>query len=477
MSAVLDAAYGWPAPMDRDAPKVLGLSRDGRRELIGLDVADARYHLHVQGVTGVGKSTWLTGYVIAEAIAGRGVALIDCMGDLAQGVLDRLPRWCAERLVILDAAETAAPPAFNPLAPDTMGADPEWSAEHVTGVFRALYAKSWGPRMHDYMRGACLTLAPRPGSTVFDILTLLTDPAFRAHVLATVTLPRGLGTLWEEFDSLSPGARAQVCGPLISRLRGVHSRRFARDLLASPTSTFDLTEILDGGILIVRIPKGELGEETSRLIGSLLLAGLWAHTTRRASRTPEQRPDASIVVDEAHNMLHLPIGVEEALAESRGYRTSWVLAHQHQFQLPRHVAAAISANCRNKLLFKISPEDAGTLAPHFAPYLSAHDLSARPAYQISARTVHHGQDQPPFTLDALPLPAPIPGRAEWLRRRVRARIGLTKAHREAEHKHAVIQRSLRAASARVPTRPPAVSAPTGPRRRPRDGRTVDRSGW
>jgi hypothetical protein len=471
--------------MDRHAGRVLGLSRDGRHELIGLDVPDGRYHLHVQGITGVGKSTWLTSYVIAEAIAGRGVALIDCMGDLAQGVLDRLPAWCVDRLVILDAAETLAPPAFNPLAPDTMGADPEWSAEHVTGVFRALYAQSWGPRMHDYMRGACLTLAQRPGSTVFDILALLTDPSFRAHVLSTIALPLGLGTLWDEFDSLNPGARAQVVGPLISRLRGVHSRRFARDLLGSPSCTFDLTEILDGGILIVRIPKGELGEETSRLIGSLLLAGLWAHTTRRASRAPEQRPDASIVVDEAHNMLHLPIGVDEALAESRGYRTSWVLAHQHQFQLPRNVAAAISANCRNKLIFKVSPEDAGTLAPHFAPFLGAHDLSARPAYQISARTVHHGQDQPPFTLDALPLPKPIPGREEWLKRQVRTRIGLTAAHREAEQKNAAIRRNLATSSTRIPTRStaarpgaparPAVTRPSS-RVTSRPRRPVDRTG-
>jgi hypothetical protein len=53
--------------------------------------ADARHHLHVLGLTGTGKSTWLAGHALVEAAAGRGIVLIDCQGELARHVITRLP--------------------------------------------------------------------------------------------------------------------------------------------------------------------------------------------------------------------------------------------------------------------------------------------------------------------------------------------------------------------------------------------------
>lgn len=421
-----------PGDPGRRRLRALGWANKGPLRRMGLAPADCRYHTHMIGRTGAGKSTELASIVLSEAQAGRGFVLIDCQGDLSTNVLDRLPRECADRLVILDPEEPHALPAFNPLAPDwddPSGRAGEWAAEHVAGTFKALYSASWGARMEDYLRGACLTLARRPGSTIPDILGLLTDPAFRARVLDEHGTPDGLGTLWQDLDAMTPAARANLCAPLITRLRGVLSRRFARELLTPARSTFNMSDILDGGILIAGLKKGEIGAETSRLLTGLLLATAWAHTTRRSRRPPEQRPDASIILDEAANVLGLPIELDLALAESRGYRVGWVLAHQHCDQLPPKIAAAIDANCRNKLVFTVSPADARKLAHHFRPHLSEHTLSAQPAYEICARTVKGGQDLRPYTLNAEPLPDPIPGRADWLRARARARTGLTHAAR------------------------------------------------
>ena len=73
------------------------------------------------------------------------------------------------------------------------------------------------------------------------------------------------------------------------------------------------------------------------------------------------------MVDERHNFLHLPIGVDDTLAEARGYRISLVLAHQHLTQLPVEVRDAVNANARNKILFTVSPDDASKLVRHVAP--------------------------------------------------------------------------------------------------------------
>lgn len=419
--------------------RLLGRANAGRAVLVYLEVPDGRYHLHVVGQTGAGKSWWLTQYVIGEVLAGRGVALIDPQGDLVRAVLDRLPAWAGDRLVLLDPDERLAPPAYNPLAPGVTAAGGdgaelarEWAAENLAGTMRALYSASWGPRMDGFLRASCLTLARRPDSTVPDIATFLTDDVFRRTVVQRHGTPEGLGNVWAEFDALTPAARAGMTAPLVDRLRAVLSRRFARELLAGTRSTFDLGQILDGGILLARLPKGEIGEETSRLVSGLLLAGLWGETTRRSQQPTDQRLDATILVDEAHNSLNLPIKIDHALAESRGFRVSWVLAHQHLDQLTEQVARALETNARNKIVFTVSPRDARALVRHHGDHFTEEDLCERPGWQISARTVAGGHDQPGYTLDTLPLDPPIPGRAQHLRARARARVGLPHAARAAE---------------------------------------------
>ena len=100
-------------------------------------------------------------------------------------------------------------------------------------------------------------------------LVFLEHGTRRLHITAVTAHPT-VGTLWDDFDAMAPTARANLC-------------RFARDLLASATSTFDLGQILDSGILIARLSKGEIGTESSRLVSGLLLAGLWGRTNCRSA--------------------------------------------------------------------------------------------------------------------------------------------------------------------------------------------------
>lgn len=413
----------------RQAPKLLGRANAGMADLIGLSVPDARHHLHVQGVTGTGKSTWLAQHVLGEAEAGRGVVLLDPQGDLAHNVIQRLPASCGDRLVLLDPDEAQAPASFNVLHA-AEESQRELVADGVVSVFRRLYASAWGARMDDVMRAACLTLIRRSGSTLADIVPLLQRPAFREQVLAEVGEPAGLEGFWQAFNEASPTQRSQLCAPVTSRLRGVLTRSFARTLLGAPRSTFTLADVLDGGILIARLPKGHIGEDCARLVGSLLIARLWQEITRRAARPATQRPDATIVIDECQNFLHLPIGVDDALAEARGYRVSLVLAHQHLAQLPPDVREGIDANARTKLYFTVSPDDARKLVRHVAPEIDEHALRRRPAFEVVARPVSDGHDSQPCTLDTLPLPDAPRGRERAVRKAARRRTGLPVSERQ-----------------------------------------------
>ena len=70
--------------------RILGDAEIGHPRPVALAVADGRYHVHVMGATGTGKSTLLTNLVLNDVAAGRGVVAIDPKGDLVTDILDRL---------------------------------------------------------------------------------------------------------------------------------------------------------------------------------------------------------------------------------------------------------------------------------------------------------------------------------------------------------------------------------------------------
>lgn len=63
-----------------------------------------------------------------------------------------------------------------------------------------------------------------------------------------------------------------MVGPVMTKLRVVLTRPFVAAVLGSATSSFDLGAALDGGLLLARLPKGTLGEDSCRLLGSFVVA-------------------------------------------------------------------------------------------------------------------------------------------------------------------------------------------------------------
>jgi hypothetical protein len=136
-----------------------------------------------------------------------------------------------------------------------------------------------------------------------------------------------------------------------------------------------------------------------------------------------------VVLDECHNFLHLPIGIDDALAEARGLHTSFVLAHQYLGQLSGDMAEAIDANARNKVYFALAPRDAIDQARHLRPYLDDGDLIRLGGYEVVLRPVAGGRIVPPVTADTEPPPPVEPGRAGALRQAARAHTGLPQGKR------------------------------------------------
>lgn len=410
-------------PLPGPGIKPLGHADTGTRRAVGLAVADARQHTHIMGATGSGKSTLVAHLVLDDVAHGRGAVVIDPKGDLVTDLLHRLPASCADKLVVIDPDDVHAPPCLNVLD----GTDIDVVVDNITGIFRRIFTAFWGPRTDDIMRAACLTLLRHAQSTnrlvtLADIPRLLGESAYRLRMIPTIKDPVLRG-FWTWYESLSEPSRAAVIGPVMNKLRAFLLRSFARQAIASGESTFHLPDVLDGGILLARLPKGALGEETTRLLGSFIVAKTWQAAAARA-RTPEKdRIDAALYVDEAHNFLTLPYPLEDMLAEARGYRLSMNLAHQHLAQMPRDLREGISANARNKIFFNTSPEDANILERHTQPTLGAHDLAHLGPFQAAAHLLTGGTETSAFTLTTRPLPPLMSGRSAELRAAATRRVG------------------------------------------------------
>jgi hypothetical protein len=362
--------------------------------------------------------------------------VIDPKGDLVEEILARVPDGLEQRIDVFDPLDPE-PPGLNVLE----GADHDLVVDQLVGIFRRVYERFWGPRTDDILRAGLLTLLETgSGATLADVPRLLTDAHWREQLLDELDDPVGLEPFWEWYDGLGEAMRAQTTGPVLNKLRAFLLRRPVRAIVGQQNSTIDVARCLDNGrLLLVRVPKGTLGEDTSRLLGSFVVARVWQAALARAARPEHARADCALYVDEVHNYLNLPTPLEEMLAEARGYRLSLCLAHQHLGQLPKEMREALAANARTKLYFQLSPQDAQTLGKEVEPELAAHDLAHLPRYTAAVRLCHAGETGPAFTLTTEPLDDADPQRADAVRADSRARNGTERAEVEAE----LVQRQTR----------------------------------
>ncbi|MFC5830627.1 type IV secretory system conjugative DNA transfer family protein [Nonomuraea insulae] len=397
-----------PSPQVARGGKVLGYSDAGHERPVALRVHDSFHHVHVLGPNGTGKSTLLAQMILSDIDAGRGVAVLEAKGDLVTDLLGLIPEDAGSRVVLIDPDDRHSRPALNVLS----GTDRETCVDNLVGIFHKIYSDYWGPRTDDILRGCALTLAHGNG-TLADIPALLTDSAYRRQLVERLDDSFLLG-FWHWYEHLSEQAQAHVTAPIMNKLRAFMLRPFVRDILGNEQSTFDVGDVLDGGILLARLPKGTLGEDTARLVGSLLVAQVWQAASQRA-RLGHSRAPAALYVDETQNFLNLPHALSDMLAEARAFKLSMVLAHQHLAQLPTALRQAISSDARNKIYFSLSPDDAREVERHFVPYLTAHDLANLDAYQAAARLMVRSAEVPPFTLRTRPLPEPSKDVADRIR--------------------------------------------------------------
>jgi hypothetical protein len=392
------------------------------RRPVALDSRDGLMHVHVIGPTGTGKSTLLAQIAIDTITAGHGLVVVEPKGDLVADVLARMPAKRERDVIILDPSDRDAPVGLNPLA----GGPPELVSDQVMAVLRGLYGDALGPRSADVIHAALLTLARSEDATLVALPLLLTDPRLRRDLTKVVRDDLALGPFWAWYEGISDDARAQVIGPVMNKLRPFILRENVRHILGQPRPRFDIAEVFTHRkVLLVPLAKGSIGEGAAGLLGSLAVARLWRVAQSRSRIGPEQRTPVTMIIDEFQDFLHLPTDLADVLAQARGLGLGLVLAHQHFAQLTPSVRAAVLANARSRVAFRLGAEDAATLA-RTTPLLDSNDFQSLPRFEAYAAIVANAETQPYCSIATRPLAAGS-GAAQRLRATSRDRYGVSSA--------------------------------------------------
>jgi len=123
----------------------------------GVKQTDRLSHIYVIGKTGTGKSTLIETLALQDLAIGRGFALVDPHGDLAERVWRRVPDAAKEHMRYLNAPDPVQQYGYNPLRKVREDKIP-LAVSGMLETLKKLWPEAWGVRMEHVLRNTLYAL-------------------------------------------------------------------------------------------------------------------------------------------------------------------------------------------------------------------------------------------------------------------------------------------------------------------------------
>ena len=361
---------------------------------IGLTAAERERHVYIIGGTGNGKTTMLLYSIVQDIKSGKGVAVVDPHGDLAKTILEHIPENRIKDVIYFDPDDIDYPISVNllELPVDLEGSDLEREKDRITesviSVFRKIFSDddSGGHRIEYILRNTIQTALTLEDPTIFTVFELLTNDDYRKKV--TSELPAGtLKNFWKnELGKAGNMQRVKMAQGVTSKIGRFEFSIATKRVMGNPKSTIDFDDILNTKkILICNFSKGRLGEDTSALFGTAILAKLQVATNRRDTIDQEERLPFYLYVDEFQNFATMPF--VQMLSEARKYKLFLTMAEQSTSQQEeQRMVNIILANVGTVVCFRTgSPLDEILVLPLFQPFIETGEIANLPSFNFYIR--------------------------------------------------------------------------------------------
>ena len=408
----------------------------GVKKPIRLSDRDRRRHVYVIGQTGTGKSVLQENLALQDMLDGKGFALVDPHGDLAESLIAMVPKERVEDVIYFSPSDMDNPIGLNIFEAETTD-EKDFVVGEMTNMLYSLYDPGHtgivGPRMENIVRNAALLLMSDPqGATFMDIPKCLVDPEFAKSKLPYVTDPAVLDFWTKEWPNAQRSNDAgEVTSWVVSKWAPFQTGAI-RNVMGQVKSGFNIREIMDNKkILLVNLSKGKLGEKNAQLLGMIFVMKFQQAAMSRANIPESERVDFTLYVDEFQNFA--TDSFESILSEARKYRLSLIVANQFMTQLTDKIREAIIGNVGTAICGRIGVTDAEQMVKRFQPTFDLEDLIKMPNYTSVAQVLINSVPSAPFSMDWIPsMGHPNPQLADALKRLSAAKYGRPRALVEAE---------------------------------------------
>jgi len=375
------------------------------RKRFGIKLDDRRRHVYIVGKTGMGKSELLANMAIQDIQNGAGLAFVDPHGEIAERLLEFVPADRINDVIYFNPADLDFPIAFNVMEKVDLE-HRHLVASGLMGVFKKIWPDVWSARMEYILNNSILALLEYPGSTLLGINRMLADPEYRQKIVDKITDPVIRAFWLTEFARYTQRLEVEATAAIQNKVGQFISAPLIRNIIGQVQSSIDMRKAMDEGkILILNLSKGRVGEDTSRLLGALLITKLQLAAMSRIDTPEEKRRDFFLYVDEFQNFA--TESFTNILSEARKYRLALIVAHQYITQMEEPVRDAVFGNVGTIISFRVGAEDAEWLEREFAPEFTAQDLVNLGKYNVYLKLMIDGLTSSAFSAITLP-PFPKP---------------------------------------------------------------------
>lgn len=373
------------------------------RTAIGLTAAERERHMYIIGGTGNGKTTMLQYAIVQDMQNGKGIAVVDPHGDMAETLLRHVPEHRIKDVIYFNPDDIARPIGLNllevpeGLTEDQRNKEKDLVTEALISVFRKIFSEedTGGHRIEYVLRSTIQTALTVKDATIFTIFELLNDPTYRTKVVAKLENKHLINFWRHEIGKAGDMQKVKMAAGITAKIGRFLFSDSAKRVLEQPKSSINFEEIIDEGkILICNFSKGLIGEDTSELFGITVLARLQLASLRRARNRQLERKPFYLYVDEFQNFATQSF--VQMLSESRKYKLFLTMAEQSTSQQKdQRMVQIVLANVGTILCFRTgNPADEKLLLPLFSPYIKENEISNQPPYNFYARFASTKSQEP-----------------------------------------------------------------------------------